>query len=134
MHRSRSSSSGFSLIEAVVAMALLALALPSIYALMFGAITRATRASDRAAALLRAESVLVQAKSEFHGQFGVREEDDPDGRSTVETMPFPVLKQKASTSTQKDASLPVRLIVSVQARSGPPVVLDTLFLFREERR
>lgn len=132
MRRSgRATAPGFSLIEAVAALALLALALPPIAVLLSGAISRTVRGNDRDAALVRAESLIADERTAFRGRFGVRDGSDPAGRWTVETAPLPDTGPEPGA---KPVLIPARLKVTVQPDSGSAVTLETLILYGGARR
>ena len=79
-HRSR----GFSLLEAVVALALLALALPVILSAFGDAVSRAARAEHRIAALRRAQDLVTLATARFNGQKETRSGSDANATRNID--------------------------------------------------
>lgn len=120
---------GFTLIEVVVAFAILALSLGALYESFGGSLRRAATASKRELAALRAESLLA----EFRGSGGLsplprsgRDENGNDWRIT--SKPYPA--ELAERSAWVAEAVTVEVSWGASARRG--VKLETVELLRRE--
>jgi general secretion pathway protein I len=104
----RQGARGFTLIEVVVAFAILALALGALYETFGGTLKRSGIASQRELAALRAESLL----SEFRGSGGTlpkeRRGTDAGLAWTITTKPYPAELEERSAWTAERVTVEVR--------------------------
>ncbi|WP_167858445.1 prepilin-type N-terminal cleavage/methylation domain-containing protein [Methylobacterium nonmethylotrophicum] len=128
----RSRSRGFSLLEALAAIALLAIALPATVSVFSGAASRASLADARHDLLRRAEDLVTITRAEFSGRFGRTAGSDAIARWTVETTPLTDPDENARRAAP--STVPVHLKVMTQSRQNVTVALETMFLFREQGR
>ena len=121
---------GFTLIETLVAVAIFALSIPSIFE-MIGIMTRLDRDSEwRRAALRRAELLLTQAQLDFQGAEFQGSGTDVLGQWKVRTS-SPGRPGKLAASTIYSE---VEVEAAVLSESHKPVVLRTMFLYRAQQR
>lgn len=132
MSAKRHAHRGFSLLEAVVALALLGVTVPAIFSIFSDAATRASRAQDRLDTLRRAQDLVTLAIAQFHGDVGSRSGSDAAATWQVETS-FLSVHQRPRPRTLEEPT-PIQLMVVVRSKRGAEAHLDTLFLFREARR
>jgi len=123
---------GFSLLEAVVALALLGVTLPTIFSIFSDAALRATRAEDRLDTLRRAQDLVALSIAQFHGEVGSRSGTDAAATWRVETSYLPIHDRPSSLGETGPA--PVQLTVAVRSQHGAEAHLDTLFLFQDAKR
>lgn len=99
---------GFTLIEVVVAFAILALALGALYEVFGGALKRGEASRQRELAALRAESLL----SEFRGSGGTlpkeRRGADAGFEWTITAKPYPAELEERSAWTAERVTVEVR--------------------------
>jgi general secretion pathway protein I len=99
---------GFTLIEVVVAFAILALALGALYETFGGSLKRSAMASQRELAALRAESLLA----EFRGSGGALPHEhrgaDAGFEWTITTKPYPAELEERSAWTAERVTVEVR--------------------------
>jgi len=120
---------GFTLIEVVVAFAILALSLGALYESFGGSLRRATAASKRELAALRAESLLA----EFRGSAGLapqpRSGQDADGNEwRITSKPYPAELAERSAWVAEA----VTVEVSWGKSAGRAVKFETIELLRRE--
>jgi general secretion pathway protein I len=120
---------GFTLIEVVVAFAILALSLGALYESFGGSLRRATSASKRELAALRAESLLA----EFRGSAGLapqrRSGHDADGNEwRITSKPYPAELAERSAWVAEA----VTVEVSWGKSAGRAVKFETIELLRRE--
>jgi len=120
---------GFTLIEVVVAFAILALSLGALYESFGGSLRRASTASKRELAALRAESLLA----EFRGSGGLapqpRSGRDSEGHEwRITSKPYPAeLAERSAWSAET-----VTVEVSWGTSAERSVKLETVELLRRE--
>lgn len=125
----RSRSRGFSLLEAVAALALLGLAVPAILSAFADAVSHAAQAEDRLNTLRRAQDLLTLATAQFHGEQGTRSGSDAEASWDVKVL---VLERGGGEGLRGSIGLlPVQLTVTVRSRRGVEAHLETLFLLRK---
>ncbi|UHC17857.1 hypothetical protein LRS73_08370 [Methylobacterium currus] len=130
--RTGSHSRGFSLLEAIAAVALLAIALPAMFAVFSGAVSRASLVDARHDLLRRAEDLVAITKTGFVGRFGRTSGSDATARWVVETT----LLVDHEENARRDARVivPVHIKITIESRQNAKVELETMFLFREQDR
>ncbi len=132
MSARRHAHRGFSLLEAVVALALLGATVPAIFSIFSDAATQASRAQDRLDTLRRAQDLVALAIAQFDGDVGSRSGSDVAATWQVETSFLSVHQRPRPRALEEPA--PVQLMVAVRSKRGAEARLDTLFLFREAKR
>jgi general secretion pathway protein I len=148
-HRA-AANAGFTLIEVLVAIALLAVALTAIGALV-GSTVRAIRAVDRRLPLLETAQNLLAALPDRNAvQLGSQSGASGDFRWQIDVVALAALGPSAAPSSltlatpaADDAATaepetpnwtPVAITVRVQAADGPPIRLDTVRLLPRTAR
>jgi general secretion pathway protein I len=125
----RAGTAGFTLIEVLVAIAVLAVVLGAIGAVV-GTTVRGIRSVDRRLPLLEtAQSLLAALPAREALQPGTQSGASGEYRWRIDAV---ALNQKLSDSAATDAKaatwMPLAITVRVQGSEGPPVRLDTVRL------
>jgi general secretion pathway protein I len=122
----RRRQSGFTLIEIIVSLAILAVALGTLFQ-AFSTGLRATTVTDRqAAATLLAQSLLDRIGQDIPLAAGERAGVSADGlRWSITVGPSPLIAPERRADS---AVIPFDVNVSVAAERGAPVILNTLRL------
>ena len=128
----RRKSRGFTLLETLVALAILGIALPTLLSAFSETISRTARADDRLETLRKAQNLLVLAVAEYPKDRGTRSGSDSDVTWQVETAPLEPNDGEREYAAVR--IIPVRATVSVKSRRGAQTRLDTMFLHEEPAR
>jgi general secretion pathway protein I len=137
--RRPAANAGFTLIEVLVAISILAVALAAIGALV-GSTVRAIRAVDRRVPLLETAQNLLAALPDRNAlQVGSQSGGSGDFRWRIDVVPLvvptpnaappsPTLANPAAAAPKSLNWIPVAITVRVQTTEGPPLRLDTVRL------
>jgi len=117
-----SKQSGYTLIEVVVAFALLALAMTLLLGTLSGAAKQVRWSADAGRAALHAQSLLDQTGVGEALQPGRREGEFEEGRYrwSLDIQPYTDIAQATQAGTDPSAPQLMRLVLSVQWREGGP--------------
>jgi general secretion pathway protein I len=121
-HASRTNQRGYTLIEVVVAFALLALGMTLLLGTLSGAARQVRWSADAGRAALHAQSLLDQAGVGESLQPGRREGELDNGRYrwSLEVVPYTDIAQATQAGIDPSAPQLMRLVLSVQWREGGP--------------